>query len=143
MAEAVARHLIDRGLLGKRPDVFVASAGVAAAAGDPVTPEAMEALRALGIDHDGTSKPLTPEMIRKADVVLGMTAGHIRTAAGMAPEARAKILQLDPGNDIEDPIGRDQEAYDALARRLMKLIRRRLVEALDHEDRTGMGSSRR
>ncbi len=143
MAEAVARHEIDRGLLGEHPDVFVASAGVAASSGAPVTPEAMDALKALGIDHDGTSKPVTPEMIRRADVIFGMTASHVKIAGSMVPEARKKIMQLDPGSDIEDPIGLDQEAYDALARRLMDLVPRRLVEALDHEDRTGMGSSRR
>ena len=44
MAEAIARHLIDQGLLGGEPDVFVASAGVAAANGRPATAEAEAAL---------------------------------------------------------------------------------------------------
>lgn len=142
MAEAIARYLIDGGLLGPDPDVFVASAGVATSGGAPPTPEAIEALRALGIEHDGRSKTLTGDMVANARVVLCMTEDHVRTAAELAPaDAEAKIMRLDPQGDIEDPLGLDQAAYDALARRFLELIPARLTEALDHEDRAGVGSS--
>lgn len=140
MAEAIARHFVDQGLLGESPDLFIASAGVAASNGTPTTAEALAALRALGIEHRGTSKPLTGDMIRKAEVVFCMTAGHVKTAEALAP-GEGKIVFLDPDGDIEDPIGLGQEAYDALARRFMELIPARLSEALDHENRTGIGSS--
>jgi protein-tyrosine-phosphatase len=131
MAEAIARHLIDRGELGERPDLFVASAGVAAGGGARPTAEAVAALRELGIEHDGKSKPLTAEMVRNADLVLGMTAGHVERARELAgPEHARKVMRLDPRADIEDPIGLDQDAYDSLARRLMQLIPRRLKEQL-------------
>jgi protein-tyrosine-phosphatase len=129
MAEAIARHLIDQGLLGGEQDVFVASAGVAAANGRPATFEAEAALEALGIDHDGTSKPLTAEMVRNADLVLGMTSGHVETAKALAgADGSDKVMRLDPDGDIKDPIGMDQAAYDALAERLMRLIPQRLKE---------------
>lgn len=138
MAEAVARHLIDRGVLGRDPDLFVASAGVAASGGTPTTREAVEALADVGIEYVGRSKPLTGEMIRKADLVLCMTEGHVETAASMAgPDDRGKIRRLDPHGDIEDPIGLGRNAYDALVRRFMRLIPRRLRESLVHEDRAG------
>ena len=131
MAEAITRHLIDKGVLGGEPDLFVASAGVAAASGTRPTPEAVAALEDLGIEHDGKSKPLTAEMVRNADLVLGMTASHVRTARELAGKEHArKVMRLDPRADIEDPIGSDQEAYDALARRLMQIIPRRLKEQL-------------
>ncbi len=131
MAESIARHLIDQGLLGDEVPLFVASAGVAAGRGAPVTPEAAVALTARGIDHGGTSKPLTAQMIRNADLVLGLTEGHVRFARDLAGnEHDERIMRLDPEVDIEDPIGLDQSAYDALARRLMELIPRRLKELI-------------
>lgn len=132
MAEAIARSLIDRGLLGNAAEYFVASAGVAAGGGSPPTPEALAALEAIGIDHDGMSKPLTAEMIRKADIVFGMTDRHVQFARETAgPELADRIVRLDPDEDIEDPIGQDQSAYDALARTLLEVIPRRLKELMN------------
>jgi protein-tyrosine-phosphatase len=131
MAEAIARHLIDEGLLGGDPDVFVASAGVATSNGTRPTAEAMAALEAMGIEHRGISKPLTGEMVRNASLVFGMTSGHVETARRLAgSEDGGRIMRLDPDDDIEDPVGMDQAAYDALAQRLMRLVRRRLRECV-------------
>jgi len=128
MAEAIARHALDQGLLGDA-DMFVASAGVAAAEGMPTTAEAVEALEAMGIEFESTSKPLTRQMIRNADLVLAMTEGHVRAARAIAGgDDDGKIQRLDPDDDIDDPIGLDRAAYDALARRLMSLIPLRLKE---------------
>jgi protein-tyrosine-phosphatase len=132
MAEAIARSLIDKGLLGDGSGFFVASAGVAAGSGIPATPEAVAALSALGIDHTGASKPLTTEMVRNADIVFGMTEGHVRVARGAAGEEMAdRVVRLDPDGDIDDPIGLEQSAYDALARTFLELIPRRLKELLN------------
>ncbi len=136
MAEAIARHLIDQGILGENPDVFVASAGVSAANGSPPTAEARAALAALEIDLRVTAKPLTRDMVRNADLVLCMTSGHVRTVIELsrqagaedAEAADAKVVRLDPKDDIEDPIGQDRSAYDALAGRFMTIIPRRLKE---------------
>lgn len=129
MAEAIARHLLERGV-GGGADVFVASAGVAAAPGMPPTAEAVEALRALGIEHRGRSKSLTAEMIRNADAVFVMTEGHARFARDLVggSDDAGKITLLDPEGDIDDPIGTGRPAYDALARRLMAIIEKRLKE---------------
>ncbi len=134
LAEAIARHCVDKGLLGNPTAVFVASAGVAAIAGHPPTREAIAALAAIGIDHDGTSKPLTAEMIRNADAVFCMTPAHVAAALALvsdSPEHQAKVELLDPGEHIDDPIGMGQQVYDALAKKFMDLIPRRLQETLD------------
>ncbi len=131
MAEAITRHLIEHGEFGENPDLFVASAGVAAASGTPPPAEAVAALEDLGIEHDGRSKPLSAEMVRNADVVLGMTTSHVQRARELAGrEHSRKVMRLDPRADIDDPIGLDQDAYDSLARRLMQLIPKRLKEQL-------------
>ncbi len=132
MAETIARHLIDQGLLGDKPSIFVASAGVAAANGTPATPAAQTALETLGLEHHGGSKPLTAQMARKADLVLCMTSDHVQTAKALAePDEGDKVMRLDPDADIADPIGMGQAAYDALAGRLMQTVPRRLRELIE------------
>ncbi|MHC4415117.1 MAG: arsenate reductase/protein-tyrosine-phosphatase family protein [Planctomycetota bacterium] len=143
MAEAIARHLIDGGLLGDTPEPFVASAGVAAATGSPPTPEAAAALEKMGVAYDGKSKPLSAEMILNADIVFCMTSNHVETAKALAPAMDDHVItRLDPSADIEDPIGGDQAAYDALAGRIKRILSLRLRELAHHEDRAGDGSSR-
>ena len=132
MAEAIARSLIDKGLLGDSSGLFVASAGVATGGGSPPTAEALVALATVGIDHTGTSTPLTGEMVRNADVVFGMTEGHVRAAMEAAgKELACPVVRLDPDADIDDPIGLDLSAYDALAQTFLKLLPRRLKEFID------------
>jgi protein-tyrosine-phosphatase len=143
MAEAIARHLIDEGLLGPGADLFVASAGVAAGNGVLTTHEAVTALHDMGIEFAGTSKRLTADMVRKADLVLCMTSGHVQRALELIDGAETPpILPLDPDGDIEDPIGLEQRVYYALAQRLKTLIAERLKELLGDEDRAGDGPSR-
>ncbi|MHC5022608.1 MAG: arsenate reductase/protein-tyrosine-phosphatase family protein [Planctomycetota bacterium] len=144
MAEAVARHAVAQGLLEPTPDVLFVSAGVFAPDGVPVSAESIAALRASGIEHRGRSKPLTREMIDRADVVLCMTRSHVDAAinlTGDTPAQQRKIILLDPEADIEDPIGAGQEAYDALLARFLDLVPRRLKEVLADEDRARVGSS--
>ncbi|MDY7108166.1 MAG: low molecular weight protein arginine phosphatase [Planctomycetota bacterium] len=146
MAEAIAHHCLDAGLLDDGGRYQAASAGVRAEAGSPPSPEALAALKRLGVDHSGRSKPLSAEMIRKARVVLCMTDGHVETArelVGDEPEEAAKILQLDPQQNIADPIGRGQDAYDSLAQRFMNIVPERLKEVLAREDRAGIRPPRR
>ena len=139
MAEAIARQAVeaDPSLAGtgrgRAEDVFIASAGVNALDGMPTTHETVDALRRRGIDYDGRSKRLTEQMIRKATLVIAMTASHQSAARRLvadSPEDQAKIVLLDPGGDIEDPIGMGQREYDGLADHFGRLIPKRLKELL-------------
>jgi protein-tyrosine-phosphatase len=146
MAEAIVQHLVDEGLLGDLDRWFIASAGTAARSGQSPSPEAAAALKGYGLSIDGRSKTLTADMIAGARVVLCMTEQHVAAAMALVQEGlehHAKIMLLDPGGPIEDPMGMGQEAYDVLAKRFMKLLPQRLKEVLVHEDRAGIGSSRR
>lgn len=133
LAEAIARHHIDHGLLGSNADVFVASAGTSATEGAMPTRETLAALADLGIEHSGRSKRLNEQMIRKADLVFCMTIAHQATARELVADSPAqaeKVLMLDPQSDIEDPIGLGQEVYDSVSRRLAQLVPQRLKEEL-------------
>jgi len=133
LAEAIARHHLDAGLLGPEVDVFVASAGLTASEGVPTSHETVETLRSLGIEHHGRSKRVSAPMIYRAHAVLVMTAAHqiaARALVAESPDDMAKIQLLDPDGDLDDPIGMGQEAYDSLGQKLMMLIPRRLKDVL-------------
>jgi protein-tyrosine-phosphatase len=139
MAEAIARQAMSHetgGASRKDDEIFIASAGIGALDGMPTTHETIEALRRMGIEYDGRSKRLTEQMIRKAALVVCMTASHQAAARRLvadSPEDQAKIVILDPkGGDIDDPIGLGQREYDALAERLRKVIPLRLKELLEN-----------
>lgn len=133
MAEAIARFVLESGKVpGHGREVFVASAGLAAWDGSPVSGETLNSLKKMGISFDGHSKRLTPEMIRKASVVLTMTRTHMvgaRSLVGGEPD-QDKVQMLDPAGDLDDPIGMGQAAYDALAGRLSRVLPGRLKELL-------------
>ena len=135
MAEAIARKLVADGAVGAvRPeDVLFVSAGLAASDGAPVSPEAVDALARWGIDSEAASMRLTPDMARKADVVLAMTKSHIdgiSSLLGPDPEAIARVHLLDPEGNIPDPIGRGSSVYDATAERMGQVLPGRLEELL-------------
>jgi L-threonylcarbamoyladenylate synthase len=134
MAEAIANQLLASNRAeGTAIRTTVRSAGVSAADGEPVSPEAVEAVRAMGIDAPDLqrhrSRELTRQMLADADIIFAMTSGHARAVASMDQSAASKVLMLDPaGTDIPDPIGGPGEVYAATARRLAELIKQRLDE---------------
>lgn len=136
MARALAEHaLADR--LGIKADelpaagLSVTSAGVSAGPGGPATPEAVEALQAMGIDlSKHRSTPLTASMIDEADLILGMTDSHVETVKGLAPDAADRVMRLDAQADIADPIGQSLSAYQQTADHIDRAVTARLQEHL-------------
>ena len=103
MAEAIARDRLAHGLLGQEGQVFVASAGVFAPDGLPPTQEALAALAAGGVQHEGRSKPLKPERVTKATRGICMTDAHraaIDDLMGGDEAQMAKVVLLDPDGDV-------------------------------------------
>lgn len=128
MGAAIARRLIEEMDLGGLK-ITALSAGVSAGEGAPAAPEAIEAVRRMGIEmgrHSSTY--LTRELLARADLVFGMTRSHVEAARAIDPSASARIMLLDPdGGDIADPIGMSQEAYDRAAAAIRAAIERRLA----------------
>lgn len=133
MAEGIARKLALDGALGAEGRTyFFASAGTQAFEHAPISEETAAVLEALGAPHDGHSMRLSAEMIRRADLVLGMTASHVgRAKALVAGEpAEDKIHLLDSAADIPDPIGRGSAAYEELSREFLAILPARITELL-------------
>ena len=116
MAEALFRHAV-RG----RGEFRVLSAGIGAVDGQPPTPHSVRAMRELGVDiSNQRSRMLTAELVRSADIILGMTHGHVDTVALLYPPVAEKTFllrefdeTLEPyEKDISDPIGSPYEIYE-------------------------------
>lgn len=128
MAEAIARDVL-AGLKSPIP-TRVASAGVSASSGDPMTSEAKAALAEMDIDV-GThrSKELGRDLLSEAEVIFAMTRAHMQAVLAIAPHAAGKVFVLDPaGQDVKDPIGGTQDEYRSTARKLRTLVELRLRE---------------
>jgi protein-tyrosine phosphatase len=132
MAEAIARARLGPGFRAE-------SAGVSAFEGDPMTPQAAQALEEMGIGAASgagagggrhRARLLTPEMLREADVIYALTASHRRAAQAIAgPGSEDRIRLLDPaGADIADPIGGPIDLYRRTARQIAQLVDARLAE---------------
>lgn len=71
------------------------SAGIHAMTGSPIDPPMASLLEAIGIDTSGfAARGVTEELVREADVVLTMTAGHRRQIVDLVPAALARVFQI-------------------------------------------------
>ena len=136
MAEAIARHAVESGLVNgvKADDMLFVSAGLAASEGAPASPEVAEVLAQRGIHgFDSRSLGLSREMVEKADLVLVMTRGHLAGVQSMVagdPEQLSHVQLLDPQGDVRDPIGGGLDVYEATASQMEAVIPARLKEFL-------------
>jgi protein-tyrosine phosphatase len=135
MAEAIARSVLAKKMSIPESElesrgINVVSAGTYAMSGGRATPQAVEAVKDLGSDLSRhRSRPLSVELIHQADVIFTMGRSHAMAVRGLVPSAVDKVDTLDPGGDIEDPIGSDLAVYKKLAGELQGLIAKRLEEA--------------
>lgn len=119
-------------------NVEAKTAGVMTIPGLIPTPEATQVMRNAGIDITGhRSSPLTRELIRKADLILGMTPFHVQYALRMSDDAKDKTFLLkeyaesDVKNyQITDPMGMTLEVYKRVYRE-MKLAIDKMLETKD------------
>ena len=113
MAEALLRD----GLRGQ--DGFtVESAGLGALVGHPADDYAVELMQEMGEDITAhRARQIHPDMVKAADLVLVMEAGHKSSIDTADPASRGKIHRLGEwqDRDIDDPYRQPKAAFaDAL-----------------------------
>ena len=115
MAEGLFRHAVKG-----RGEFRILSAGLGAMDGYPPTNHSVEAMKEIGIDiSHQRSRALTAELVRQADLILGMTHSHTDTVALLYPQAAEKTFLLREFDDtleayekdIGDPIGSPYYVY--------------------------------
>jgi len=111
MAEAILKDLAARG--GK--PLEVRSAGVAAANGGAISPNAAETLRRRKLVAPASSTMLTAEEVLWANVILTMTRGHKRAILERYPEALSKTYTLKEfalrGDPVMDDVAEAERLY--------------------------------
>jgi protein-tyrosine phosphatase len=134
MAEAITRkvladHLKVQPSQLEQAGYIIRSAGTMALHGAPATPNAIEAVRALGADLSGhRSQPLTPELAQNADRIFAMGQSHLQAIRQTLSTAIVRSSTLDPKGDIDDPIGGDLGLYRALAAEILSIVQQRLAD---------------
>lgn len=123
-AGLMKREIADRGLADQ---VEVVSAGVFAVAGDQASDHAIAVLGERGVSLEGhRSQPVTPELLKQADIALVMAESHRRSLFYMAPGQLGKVFLLSEMagsyDDVADPYGGPIEGYIVTADLLEKLI---------------------
>jgi 2-C-methyl-D-erythritol 4-phosphate cytidylyltransferase len=126
LAEAIARaEIARRGWAGVR----VASAGIAARAGDRASEHARSVGRRHGLDLDAhRSQPLTVGLAGAADLILTMSPSHLGALDRMAAGERASTLgdfvagEEGGGVPVVDPFGGPEAAYEETHRQLVALV---------------------
>ena len=107
MAEALLAHE-----MGDR--VAVESAGLGALVGESADEAAQLLLRELEIDiSNHRARELTPELVRKADLILVMESVHRQAMHSRFPGSRGKVFRLGEWGkfDIDDPHGQSVEVF--------------------------------
>lgn len=91
-------------------NVVTDSAGIIAVDGLPPSENAIEALKEEDIDISGyTSKKITEELIKSADLIVGISTHHIISIVSLIPETASKTVLL--GFGIDDPYGLTLDDY--------------------------------
>lgn len=118
-------------------EIDVRSAGVMTTTGLLASAEAIQVLDAENVDlRRHRSSPLTPEVIRKADLILAMSPFHRQSALRLSEEARSKTYMLkefarsDMKNaQIADPMGCTLEVF----KKTFKEIKAACNKLIEHE----------
>lgn len=126
MAEALMRKAIAEALSCEEGEleekgIVVASAGLAAAGGSPPSPETVVLMEERGIDLSAhTAQQLTDQLVRHADLMITMTAGHRQAIIDHWPDAASRTRLLIAGGDVADPIGGPLEVYRRCAEQIQQ-----------------------
>jgi len=97
--------------------VEVKSAGLAAFAGVPAAPEAVEACREKGVDISShQTQPLGKNLVMESDLIVTMTLKHKEMILKKMPALENKVSTLSElagmgVEDVEDPINQPLDIY--------------------------------
>ncbi|HEY4232585.1 MAG TPA: L-threonylcarbamoyladenylate synthase [Lacipirellulaceae bacterium] len=99
---------------------IVRSAGLSAGNGGSPAAEAVVVMHEHGMDlSQHETQPLTDQLVRHADIILAMTAGHLQAIVNRWPNAADRTTLLLPDqSDVADPIGTAVDDYRRCAEQI-------------------------
>ncbi|MEN3370991.1 MAG: phosphate transport system ATP-binding protein [Verrucomicrobiota bacterium] len=112
---------------GGQPKFEALSAGLSVSASRPISAKAIHALSELGCTlQPHASRPITQELVDRADAIYCMTDEQCRAVALRFPAATWKLQRLDPLGNVEDSGSPDSGDFLRIATRIRDLVRWRL-----------------
>ncbi|MCL2373165.1 MAG: low molecular weight protein arginine phosphatase [Defluviitaleaceae bacterium] len=122
IAEVIARSIFKKMGL----NIAVHSAGVSAWGGLGASINAIAAMKEEGLNLGSHStKPISPQLLKDATIVLTMTLAHLKMVKAFYPNAKAFTLNeyaKNSAEDIFDPFGGDLFMYRQTAEEIRRLI---------------------
>lgn len=119
-------------------DINVLSAGLHAFVGQPVSSEAVEALRPRANIAGHKARQVDDTILAAADIVITMTLSHKMTLLSVYPQYASKVFTFtelaEGGGEIDDPYGRSQEVYNSCARKLGRLLDKAWPKIINFEN---------
>ncbi len=114
MAEIILKQKLK---LAGNNEYTVTSAGISATAGEKMSKNSAEALKKLGYKPYGfKSRPLTRELLGRADLVVCMTTAHKNWLHGYTQVL--SVAEITGGVDVIDPYGGDLSVYMETSRQI-------------------------
>jgi protein-tyrosine-phosphatase len=114
LAEVIARHQLS---VLQRSDITVSSAGTSAWPDAPASDGSLLTALEHGLDlGEHRARPLTPELVHQADLVLTMGPHHLDRVEAMGGAGRSHLLTAygsGRGDAVSDPFGGDLDVYRA------------------------------
>ncbi len=122
-------HVYLEGILDGRGPA-IASCGFHPVDGRPADPKMVEVARAAGVDLSrSSSRQLTEQLVREADVILAMEIRHLERLEREHPAAQGKAFLLGAATtnaavplEISDPYGGAREGYEAVFREVTQAV---------------------
>jgi protein-tyrosine-phosphatase len=123
----IVRRLLQEPTRRRLDEVQVASAGITAKTGEPMTREAQRALQVLGVPvPQHTAHQLSAELIERASAIICMTNQQRETVLAIDPSASVKVHRLHPFRDLDDPAMHGPKALLRMSRQIQHLVTHRL-----------------
>lgn len=129
----MAEGLLKKLAIESQIPVEVQSAGLAAFAGVPATPEAVQACQEKGVDISAhQSQPLSKNLVMESDLILTMTGKHKEMIVKKMPALEPKVALFSEfaglgAEDVDDPVGQPLDSY----RKVLGQMEGYLQKALD------------
>lgn len=122
MAEYLLRDMAEKA--GMSGQLEIASAGISACGGEPISENAAEVLLERNIDANRhRAKRVSPALIDWADRIYVMTEAHRRMITAVVPEAAAKLKVM----QVSDPYGGGLDIYRQCLREIEAFLKQEQI----------------
>lgn len=117
LAQAITQRLLD----DRKIDAECESAGLTCGYGEEVSENSRKIIAERGIFYTHQSRPVTRQLLDSSDMVICMTSPHKDALRPYVPADKLYEAKDLTGEEIDDPYGKDLQAYRDCAAKLDKL----------------------